>query len=399
MNLQHNEKLFFTFFWILLLIGFFVVSIFPNAFQIESQVITIPYRAFILFLSVVILLRKCYRKPFREYSIAEITFILFWILYFVKAVYTFKNYTFLPGTPIKEFETYLRIIGITFIPALAVLHFKKSDIDFKLSYIVVYTVILLVLVLNILFGIQHNYQGRSSGFLSMYSISFGHWGVSLALLSLYPLLYKIITNNFFRVIAVLGFFIGLYIMYASGTRSPFVALIVGILFLLWSKNKRKISYGFIALIFIGMLSLAIVKPQFSGENKSSFFTRITKSITTGDSSGRGTLYQQGLQIFKDYPLLGGRILYEDGMYPHNIFLEVLMTTGVVGFVLYLLFFKKCLLYIGKSKEISNKYPEITWVLVLWIQYFILSLFSYNLHSSPEIWYLSAMVLILNKESE
>jgi O-antigen ligase len=399
MNLEHKEKLFTTYFWILLLVGFFVVSIFPGTFQIDSQVITIPFRTIVLLLSSIIILRKFYQQSYKNYQIIEIAFLLFWLLYFSKAIYTFQNFTFLPNMQSKEIETYLRIVGITFIPAFAVLNLKKSDIDFKLSYVIIYSIILIVLVLNILIGIQHDHQGRTSGIMGMYSISFGHWGVSLVVLSLYQLLYKFITNKYFQISAVLGFFTGLYIMYASGTRSPVVALVLGVLFLLWVKNKQKILFGFLALLFIGVVALVILKPQFSGENESSFFSRITKSITTGDSSGRGSLYQQGIQIFSEHPILGGRILYEDGMYPHNIFLEVLMATGMVGFVLYFLFFKKCIQYIYNGKSVSEKYPEIIWVLVLWVQYFTLSLFSYNLHSSPEIWYLSALVLILNKESE
>ncbi len=399
MNLEHREKLFTTYFWILLLVGFFVVSIFPGIFKVESQIITIPFRACVLLLAGCIILRKFYQKSFKNYQITEIAFILFWIVYFSKAIYTFQNFTFLPNIESKEIETYLRIIGITFIPSFAVLNFKKSDIDFKLAYVIIYHIIFIVLVLNILIGIKHDHQGRSSGFMGMYSISFGHWGVSLAVLSLYQLLYKFIANKYFQIIAVLGFFIGMYIMYASGTRSPFVALVLGVLFLLWVKNKQKVLFGFLTLLFIGVVALVILNPQFSGENESSFFARMTKSITTGDSSGRGSLYQQGIQIFREHPIVGGRILYENGMYPHNIFLEVLMATGIVGFVLYFLFFKKCIQYIYNVKSVSEKYPEIIWILVLWVQFFTLSLFSYNLHSSPEIWYLSAMVLILNKESE
>lgn len=399
MNLEHKEKLFTTYFWVLLLVGFFVVSIFPKIFQIESQVITIPFRACVLLLASSVILRKFYYKSFRNYQITEIAFILFWILYFSKAIYTFQNFTFLYNIQSKEIETYLRITGITFIPAFAVLNFKKSDIDFRLSYSIVFTIILIVLVLNILYGIQHDHQGRSSGFMAMYSISFGHWGVTLVLLSLYQLLYRFISNRYIKISAVLGFFVGLYVMYASGTRSPFVALVLGVLFLLWVKNKQKALFVFLTLLFIGVVALVILNPQFSGENESSFFARITKSIITGDSSGRGNLYQQGIQIFREHPTFGGRILYKDGMYPHNVFLEVLMATGIVGFVLYFLFFKKLIQYIYNVKSVSDKSPEIIWILVFWVQYFTLSLFSYNLHSSPEIWYLSALVLILNKESE
>jgi O-antigen ligase len=121
-------------------------------------------------------------------------------------------------------------------------------------------------------------------------------------------------------------------------------------------------------------------------------------IVSGDSSGRGELYQQGIKIFSENPIFGGRILYFDGMYPHNIFLEILMATGIVGLILYLYFFKDCVNFMFRLKEYSITNPHTVWVPILWLQYFILSLFSYNLHSSSEVWYLTAMILVLNKKT-
>ena len=397
MSFESKEIKINTFFWIVLCIGFFLVSIFPSAFRIDSQIITIPFRAFVLFFSGVIILRKFFQKSFKEFGIVEIAFVVFWIIYFLKAVYSFQNYFFIEKNNSQEIETYLKILGVTFLPSLAILNLKRQDFNFKISFKIIFFLVLLVLFLNILFGIEHDKNGRSSGFMSMYPISFGYWGVTLVLLSLYQILYKVISQKYFLYLSYLGVIIGLTIIYASGTRSTLVAIIVGAFFLFYSKGMKKIMYSFTIAIIFGVIALLVYNPQTIGNKASSFFTRVTQTIKTGDSSGREVFYELAIQIFKQNPIIGGRILYADGMYPHNVFLEVLMATGIIGFVVYFLFFKDCIKYIIKVKSVAEIYPETIWIAVLWIQYFILSLFSYNLHSSPEVWYLTAMVLVLNKD--
>lgn len=397
MSFESKEIKLNTFFWVILCIGFFLVSIFPSAFKIDSQIITIPFRAFVLFFSGVIILRKFFQKSFKEFSVVEIAFIAFWLIYFLKAVYTFQNHTFIEKIKSKEIETYLRILGITFIPAFAILNLKRQDFNFISSFKIIFLLIFGVLFLNILLGIEHDANGRSSGFMSMYPISFGYWGVTLVLLSLYQIIYKTISQKYFLYLSYLGIIIGFTIIYASGTRSTLVAIIAGSFFLLYSKKMKKVMYSFMLTIVLGGIILVICNPQTIGSKASSFFTRVTQTIKTGDSSGREVFYEQGFQVFKQNPIVGGRILFADGMYPHNVFLEILMATGIIGFVVYFLFFKDCIKYVIKVKTISGVYPETIWIAVLWIQYFILSLFSYNLHSSPEVWYLTAMILVLNKD--
>lgn len=397
MNFKNNEKNINTFFWIVLCIGFFLVSIFPSAFKIDSQIITIPFRAFVLFFSGVIILRKFVQKSFKDFSVVEIAFVVFWIIYFLKGFYSFQNYSFVEKIKSKEIETYLRILGITFLPAFAILNLKRQDFNFKISFQIIFFLVLLVLLLNIIVGLEYDKNGRSSGFMSMYPISFGYWGVTLALLSVYQILYKTISKKYFLYLSYLGIVVGFFIIYASGTRSTLGAIIGGSFFLLYSKGMKKMIYSFLIAIFFGCVVLILCNPQTIGNKASSFFTRVTQTIKTGDGSGREVFYEQALQIFKQNPIIGGRILYADGMYPHNVFLEVLMATGIIGFVVYFLFFKDCIKYIIKIKSVGEIYPETIWISVLWIQYFILSLFSYNLHSSPEVWYLTAMVLVLNKD--
>lgn len=387
-----------TILYILLIVGFTIISMFPRALSFNSQIITIPFRAIVLSISLVTIVYNIYTKNSNKFGKTEYFFIVFWLYYFVKAMVTFKIYDFSEEIASKEIETYLRIIGITFIPTIAVLTIKQKDINYTIFLNFVYYTLFVVLLLNIIVGIEYDHQGRSAGFMSMYCISFGHLGVSLALLSIYKLIFES-KVKYLQVIQSLGIILGLYILYASGTRSPLIAFILCLFFLFFLKSNLKYASAFLILLATSIVALIYFKPQYDDTGQSSsFLNRVTNMIVNGDSSGRGELYQQGIKIFSENPFFGGRILYFDGMYPHNIFLEVLMAMGIVGLILYFCFFKDCVSFMFRQKEYSITNPLTVWVPILWLQYFILSLFSYNLHSSPEVWYLTAMILVLNKKT-
>lgn len=387
-----------TLLYVLLIVGFTIISTFPDAFSLNSRIITVPFRAVVLIISLIIIANTIYTKNSNKFGKTEFFFIAFWLFYILKAIVSFKTFSFSEELASKEIEIYLRIIGITFIPSLAVLSIKEKDINYALFLNYVYYTLYFILLLNVVVGIKYDYQGRSAGFMSMYSISFGHLGVSLALLSIYKLLYEVKTKHM-QAITFLGAILGLYILYASGTRSPLIAFILCLCFVFYLKNKLKYLGVFLLLLCTSVLALIYFKPQYlEVGHSSSFLNRVTNMIVSGDSSGRDILYQQGIDVFAENPIFGGRILFFDGMYPHNIFIEVLMSMGVIGLLLYLFFLKNCIAYLLKLKKIKENNEQVFWVSILWLQYFVLSLFSYNIHSSPEVWYLTAMILVLSKKT-
>jgi O-antigen ligase len=179
-----------------------------------------------------------------------------------------------------------------------------------------------------------------------------------------------------------------------------VAFISCLFFLFFLKNKLKYIIAFLLFLGSSVVALIYFNPQYDAVgHSSSFLNRVTKMIVNGDSSGREELYKQGIKIFMENPIFGGRILFFDGMYPHNIFLEIGMTMGIVGLILYFFFFKNYIHFILNLKKRSVNKSHMVWVTVLWLQYFILSLFSYNIHSSPEVWYLTTMILVFSNNTK
>jgi len=239
-------------FYVLLLAGFILISGLPYFLSFESRVITVPFRAFVLGMSILIITYNLYSNKNNKFNISDYFFVLFWIVYVINAYLSFKNYEFSSDIEHKEVEIYLRIIGICFIPSLAILSLNPKLINYKLIFNVVYVIIFMVLLANIINGINYNYQGRSSGFLSTYSIDFGHIGVTLAIMSLYNIMFYDKISKHLCFLMLIGFLIGTYILYASATRGPLIALIVVISYMLFKKKKKfyLISIYFIIIILI-----------------------------------------------------------------------------------------------------------------------------------------------------
>jgi len=395
-KIEYRNINYASFFYVLLLAGFILISGLPYFFSVESRVITVPFRAFVLGVSILVIAYNFYFSKNNKFNISDYFFVLFWVVYVINTYLSFKNYEFSSDIKLKELEIYLRIIGVCFIPSLAILSLNPKLINYKLIFNVVYVIIFIILLANIIIGINYNYHGRSSGFLSTYSINFGHIGVTLAIMSLYNIMFYDKIGKYYYFLMIIGFLIGTYILYASSTRGPLIALIVVISYILYIKKKYRylISlYSAIVLLIIGLFFLNI---QNENIGRNSFFSRITKMIVTGDSSGRGKIYIDSIGVFLDKPLFGGRFLFFDGTYAHNFILDILMSTGLFGMAIFLVFFKNSVGEIIMIKKSSSINSSTYWVYLILIQYIVFAFFSCSLYDTPEFWYLIAMTMVLYK---
>jgi O-antigen ligase len=91
-------------------------------------------------------------------------------------------------------------------------------------------------------------------------------------------------------------------------------------------------------------------------------------------------------------LFGGRVVFEDGMYPHNLFVDILMSTGLVGMILFIIYFKFVVQSFIKVLKNIKKYKESGILAFFFLQYFILVQTSGNIYSSFEFWYFGAVII-------
>jgi O-antigen ligase/Flp pilus assembly protein TadD len=159
-----------------------------------------------------------------------------------------------------------------------------------------------------------------------------------------------------KIIYSIAAILQLFGIYQSATRGAFVGLVIGVfvagvVYLFKAPTKRLKLYGFYGIA--GLVIIVGLLFSFSGKlPTSSFLYRITH-LKDNNSSARLIQWKIALEGFKDRPVLGvgpenyyviANQYYNPEMNkydaswfdkPHNYLLEILVTTGVIGFAAYL----------------------------------------------------------------
>jgi O-antigen ligase len=158
-------------------------------------------------------------------------------------------------------------------------------------------------------------------------------------------------------------------IYQSGTRGAVVGLILGgfissVLYLFFTKNKKLKFYGSIVVGVIVLVSGLL----YLNSDKLPTGSTLKRVFQLNDTNTQARLVQwkTALSGFKDRPFLGtgpenyyivSNKYFNPEIYnydrswfdkPHNFLLEILITTGVLGFVFYvsIIFFSFYAVYLG-----------------------------------------------------
>lgn len=167
---------------------------------------------------------------------------------------------------------------------------------------------------------------EDSDIISPLSLAYGA-ALNLSLLLPYYKLYAKKTV-FTKVYLLLNAILSLIIFALGSTRGAFLALVISVIFYLFTIKGSKLKYFLATLIFIPVFVYIL---NLTGSN---LLDRTSNAVEGGDSSGRDELWIAAFNEFINNPILGGRIEVS-GIYPHNIFLEVLMGMGIIGLFIFL----------------------------------------------------------------
>lgn len=362
--------------------GYIFFYSFARPFLISNDFFSIPFRVVFFFFSLYILYINFENLKKRKLTILFVA--LFWIFYLCKAIYSFKNDIFLPKVINDEYKIYVRIFCLNLIPYIAVLSINFSkEIATKLNGLV-FNFLLIVLGFSCLYTIiVYRAFEKSSGIFASYYISVGHYGLSLLILSVFH--YFQSPKKLLK--PILGTVIGLFTIFSSSARSPLLAIFIILLIILLYINKLKywVVLIFFTLFFIS--SIYILKQTSFSDFE--FITRMYDAIFERNGYGRSYYLLKGWNVFKNNLPFGGRILFEDGMYPHNVFIEILMSMGVVGMILFFLYIKD----FGKFRIRYIKKNICYFPFFLFfIQYFVLVLTSYSIFANMEFWSFTAVII-------
>lgn len=320
-----------------------------DEFVESTQVVTIPYRAITLLVSLLLILladKKTIKKP----SLPIIAFFVYWLLLIFRIIYD----TYL-RVDLIEYETsqlWLYIFGIC-IPIIISVYLTHEYINFDKSLYYIFggfaVILLITLFNNQLLYTGESEIGRQNANIALNTISYGHVGVSTFFLGFFLIKYR--SNNLiFKIIILSISILGIYSTLRSASRGPFLAVFMVFLFYVFSKRKKALSsiiVIFTILVIIILSTDHII--DFVDKFSPLMADRIKDSIYYGDSSDRNIIFSTSFNKFLDNPLFGSQFAHfgrvgnqeaEQGfIYSHNLILDALMGLGIIGgiIMIYILF--------------------------------------------------------------
>ena len=108
-----------------------------------------------------------------------------------------------------------------------------------------------------------------------------------------------LTRSIFQILLIVAMIVSVLGIARAGSRGPFLAAIMGALFIFFALQMRK-QFGtvMLALSFIFMFGISSTKLE---EFAPVLFSRMTDTIEEGDSSGRDVLFAHALEKMKEHP--------------------------------------------------------------------------------------------------
>lgn len=161
--------------------------------------------------------------------------------------------------------------------------------------------------------------------------------------------------------------------FLGASRGSVVALGLVAAFFLMFRGDSKHRFGLLLLLGIGV-GVAWLAQEHLGSGVFTRMTDLQSDIETGASSAiRLVMWRDGIEQFWSAPIFGSSLqLNTFPSHPHNMFIEVAISTGILGLVMFCGF----LLAIFKSAiEIVRRIPERSWVVVVFLMGFVSNLFS------------------------
>ncbi len=226
------------------------------------------------------------------------------------------------------------------------------------------------------------------------TIIYGQCGCALCLVSVYG--FVTTKKALYKFLFFLAILLGFLSIAKAGSRSPVVVFSLVMIFYIMARiGKIKgllIFSGILLMIFLLRFQLV----EFFHSIGSNIGDRLTNMVVERDTSGREEIWKNVLNLIKKSPLFGSYYLVPSGfgmgMYPHNFYLEVFMTTGLIGGIPFMIL---VFITLNKTYKLLKIQHQTSWILVLYLQILVFGFFSTGLYSSQELWILMFFILTIN----
>jgi len=360
----------------------------------------------ILFLLLLIFLFQCsiiyYQKRAlkfknRTFDILIGTFLILYGLRMIDNIFIDRIYQ---TNFVNRYTFLVYYFFLMLLPVIMVRNIRFNYLNISRFFnilIFIFLISLIIVYIGVTKQVEtHNVDpsGRFSANIMLDSIGYGHLGLTFLLLCVSQIKLNKVPRHKWLFLLLIPW--GIFSMAIANARSPFVAL----MFILFIYILIRINYKILLLILVVgvlfVLNIDNLNNFFLSNFDSSFIERFISIFEGGENfitaSGRDDYYRQGLSIFLEHPLFGNSILITEGPlrggYVHNFFIESLMALGITGGLLFLLI---TLLCFWCTFSLIKRDSNYMFFALLFLQYFVYSMFSRTLLALPLYWVSCACV--------
>lgn len=401
---------------VLCLFGLQIQMIIPFLLHQNTTPFSIVFRAVCLSLSLYIILLSLMRGARQTITYGAIFLICFYVIYSFRFLYdiqirhineqsTFQN----PSA----FFFYSTFFGTVLIPCIAIIFSAKyisirRFIDvftiwsfLQVSFIIVNLIVFIGTGIDytILLGDRNASQlvlangSTDSQSIPINLITISKSGVLCASIVSYRLIFDRPSQRSIFIIYSFFLIVGITLMIMGASRSPLLAFVLIILTMFFFYIKKASLKKKISAILLFLLSVFVLSGVVSaaGEDVALFkrFSSFFEARESGDKEIRQYQWDAAWNQFLSSPLFGDKIIENEmGYYPHNEYLDVLMSTGLIGaffYLGYLIFFVWRL-----WRFFENKY--YFFLVVIFIVYWLGKLFSGSIFEDNEGSCISAFII-------
>jgi O-antigen ligase len=371
------------------LFGFPIVASVSSILETPSTPLSITVRAVVVALALVLILSAARVRASASSRIVIYAALMFWAIYALRIIHYTNTAT--DAALHGLYFYFMWGIGTCALPMAAVILASSAEMIHR-AYSIAFKLAVFALLLtlpNARSIVEIDGALISRGRLQLEAlnpISLGQLGGLVSAFCIWHLLSARIGlgNPLWLLVFCAIAMVGALILIGSGSRGPMLA--TGLLVLLISvahfRNRR--TFLFLGLVALGF-SLFLTQTTVLDQTIQHTWNRISSVMNATDPAvnSRFLSYRGALLVFFDNPILGGRM--EDPLtvfYPHNIILEALMATGLLGGAFLLIVLGYCSVLSVRLILGRNQYG---WIGLVFLFYLLQGQFSGALYQSTGLW--------------
>jgi len=401
---------------LLVTFGYYISASIAVLIDADSRPINITYRltiVLLLFLPAVFIPMVKQKLTF-----VEIVFSGFWIIYLGRLIFDTQvlgiSYNNDSNKGLTVSYIFLILIFNILLPFIIVFRYRMYIDSKRLFRYLSFLILLcgLLVFISVItskqylvdMGMINRFSLGADGSATLNPIRISITGTATIFTAIYWLTF--IKLKLWQKLLLLSFVIvGAFNLLIGASRGPVVVLLFGLLALIYFYIRKGFNLKKLGkLLFWSVLTISSLG-LFIAVNidKYEIFDRIFKTvdqIESGEQEERSELYSIAWNMFLKDPILGKQFVTSSGqnhldrVIPHNIILESLMATGVIGSIF---LFVILAIYLKRLFSVYQFSLEVAFIILLTLIFFLQSMVSGGLFLEVEFFTLLFLSLALKSD--